>query len=180
MTHTIAEIGTAICRLEGLEGSAATFRAGELRTLTQRLPFMPNGKQWRADTYAQETAAALRVVQIAADVGLGRPELHSLTSHFNAPDFLAPLAPVPGGFTRPTMAQTMLARVKAGETFSIFLDRTATGQTIIRPDWAPHNPQGRAFADSVFESAGAEPDVIASVELKASRIVADLLRELES
>ena len=180
MTHTIAEIGTAISILEALVGSAATNRIGELRTLTQRLPFMPDGKAWRADTYSQATVACLRIVQIASDIGLGRAELHDLTSQFHAPDFLAPLAPVSGGFTRPTMAQTMLARVKAGEVFSIYMDRTATGQTMFRPGWTPHNPKGKAFADSVFASAGAEPDVIATLEIKASRLIADLLRELDA
>lgn len=177
MSHTIAEVGTAISVLEGLVGSVATNRVGELRTLTQRLPFMPDGKAWRADTYSQATVASLRIVQIASDIGLGRAELHDLTSQFHAPDFLAPVA---CGFTRHTMAQTMLARVKAGEVFSIYMDRTATGQTMFRPGWTPHNPNGKAFADMVFESAGANPDVISTLEIKASRLIADLLRELDA
>ncbi len=216
---TIAEIGAAICELECLEGIEATARIKELRRLTQQLPFMPDGKAWRADTYSQATMGALRVVQIASDMGLGRSQLHELTSQFQSPDFLAPLSEgrallddegfaihntrgriLRDGFTRPTMAETALSRSLSMETFSIYLERTVTGQTLFRPGWESHgthstsvlrklpgafernpeyNPQnldGKSFADSVFASAGADPRIIAILEIKAS----DLIRELSN
>jgi len=178
MTHTLSEVGAAIGRLERLNGPAAQAREKHLRNLTQQLPFMTEGKRWKADTYSVAIVGALRVVQVAFDIGLGRRELHDLTSQFHRTDHLAPAVRVPGGFTKPTMAETALARAQAGEAFSICLDRTAGGQTLFRPGWTPHNAAAHATADAIFASAGAEPDLIATLEVKASRLISDLLTEL--
>ena len=178
MNHSITQIATVFGRIGATPQEDEATRIKAVRNMTQRLPFPVTGRQGNADTFDTAIVSAMRLVQIGSEFGLGRAEMVYLSTALCAPDFLAPLAPVSGGFTRPTMAQTMLARVKAGEVFSIYMDRTATGQTMFRPGWTPHNPKGKAFADMVFESAGANPDVIATLEIKASRLIADLLREL--
>lgn len=166
--HKIADLGAAIARIENLDSEAAARREKELRNLTQRLPFMPIAREGRTDVYEFASLAALRLVQIAADVGLSRPTLAKLVSALHEPDRAGP----PEAGMKGRVMDRLLAQAQAGERFTVSVDLLPGGKTVVRTG-ETRSPE----IDAVFEAAGI-PDPVARVEIQADELIRGLLEEL--
>lgn len=165
---TIVDMGAAIARIESLEPEDAKRRLKELRNLTQRLPFIPVGRDWQSDVYDFPSIAALRLVQVAAGLGVTRPVLAKMVAALHETDRSEPFK---AGMRGRVMDQ-MVARVKAGESFKVSIKLFPGGEIVVRAGGEP-----TAETDAVFASAG-YPEPIASVEIHADRLIRELLAEL--
>lgn len=172
---TLTQIGAAVSELESLTGTDAASRTTNLRHLTQRLPIVARGRQWRAGTYDAGTVAALRVVQVANDLGINRAALVALIDFFRGPIGEPPMIENrPGEFHPGDTGDALAVAALAGETFSVFLHFTRDGGVV--PALGPlRGEQPAGGGHTVKYLSG---DVIATVEIKASGLIRDLLRKL--
>ncbi|WP_288943965.1 hypothetical protein [uncultured Roseovarius sp.] len=170
----ISDLAKAVTSLEGLKGNAVITREKGLRNLTQKLPFSPASREGRADLYAEDTIAAIRLVQIAGDMGLGRAELADLTFRLTSEEPLAEKVKVEGGWTRPHRIALMVQRAKAGETFNLRIGRTVHGHKIYS-----YGLSKNSVVEAIYESADAELKPVAVLEIHASQLISDLLGALK-
>jgi hypothetical protein len=166
----ISDMGAALARIEHLNEEDALRREKELRNLTQRLPFMPVGREGRADVYDVASLAALRLVQVAADVGVTRPILSRLVSALHETH----RADGPSAGKKERVMDRLEARAKAGDRFSVSIDLLPGGDTVVRIGDRP-----KSETDAIFESAGF-PDPIATVEIRADELIRALVGELKA
>jgi len=172
MTYKISDLARAVAKIESLGPEEAKPREKALRNMTQRLPFKPAGRDGHADVFDDAGIAALRLVQIAAGIGVGRPGLDALTRQLTSSDHLAPRVEKS---TMPTVAADMVRRARDGENFCLRIDRTQTGDVLYN---FGHIVSGKI--NQIFENAGANPTVVASLEIQAGELIRDLLTELRA
>ena len=166
----IADIGAAVARIENLDRESAQRREKELRNLTQRLPFMPVGRDGRTDIYDLPSLAALRVVQIAADIGLSRPTLAKFVAALHESD----RSEMPSPGKRGRVMDRLVQRAVAGETFAVAINLLPGGETVVFTGDRPNSE-----TDAIFDSAGF-PSPIATVEIRADELIRALLDELKA
>ena len=163
--HSIAQIGDHIARAEFLDDETEAVRLKALRNLTQRLPIRASGKRGRADLYDTPTAAAIRLVDLAREMGIGRAVLHDFTLLLGGTDMLAPVAQG----SKPTVAERMVARARAGEQFEVTISRSVDG----RIAYAFGHPRSTVEDDAFgWQTA-------AVFSLRASGLICDLIADLE-
>jgi len=175
MTYTLSQYATAVAKIEGLSQEEAEVRERNTRNLSQRHPIAPVGKSGRKDLYDLRALAALRIVQTASDVGLGRAELNALTLKLLSDHPTVPRHKVEGGYSRKCVAAEYVSRVRSGVASSLKIQRTRNGWTIYDFGFSDSK-----IVDEIFASAGAEPIVVATLELHVSNLLSDLLEALEA
>jgi hypothetical protein len=164
----IADLGAAVARIEALDTVAAQRREKELRNLTQRLPFVPETREGRTDIYSFASLAALRLTQVAQDVGVARPVLAKLVTALHEMDRTARLR----SGMQARVIDRLVARAKAGERFVVSIDLSADGLVTVRPASV-----ATVETNAVFRSAGF-PEPIASIVIRSDDLIRALLAEL--
>lgn len=178
--YTIRDATTAFFTLDNTSPEQGAALDKSLRHLSQRLYMPPVGRTGRADTYTLEAICALRLLHKASTFGLDRWQLEKLAR------FLQIANPMGGARSEETSGsirflspiEEAVQRVRNGETFSIGVAMLSDGTVKPFADWPPEDDgKGAAF---LGEAGFAKLREDARFTLPASRLLAELIRELES
>lgn len=168
--HKISEMAAALAEIEELDFENAKRREKELRNLTQRLPFIPKERDGRADLYDFPSLAALRIVQIASDIGVSRPALAKLVSALYQQD----RSDGPKAGTQQRVIDRLVAQAIAGDSFTVSIECTAHGDLYVLS-----GTPSKTKIDEIFRSAGF-PEIVASIQIKADNLIRNLWAALSN
>lgn len=173
-TYTLAEIAAKFARLDGVEDEQhAHFEKG-LRNLVQRHFLPPTTQQGRVFLYDPAAAVTIRLAQIAAEFGLPRTTIDTLSRWLTASGDRRQATPQ-GGAMGVLHSAEAIQRAEAGEVFGIHVIMRADGNVIAKADWQS-DTSGSERAQNALRSIGHEPKPeVARFSLPASRLIAEIL-----
>lgn len=162
--HTLAEIAAKLGRLDGIDDdNHAQYEKG-LRNLVQRHFLPPTTQQGRVFLYDPAAAVTIRLAQIAAEFGITRTSIDTLTRWLSGV-----------GERRISHAAEAIQRHEAGEVFSLHIVMRADRSVIVRADWTDERPRSERADNALRLLHG--PD-IAAFSLPASYVIAEILPSL--
>lgn len=178
---TIRDATNAFFSLDGALPEEAVTLDKALRNLSQRLYMPPIGREGRADTYSLETICALRLLHKTSAFGLDRWQLEKLARFLQIAD------PIASGRRRKASRvwqvlspiEEALQRTRKGETFIVGVAMLRDGTAKPFTGW-PKDDESVKGADFLAEANVKKLPEDACFTLPASRLIAELIAELES
>lgn len=176
--YTIRDATNAFFNLDGTLPEEGKALDKALRNLSQRVYMPPAGRKGRADTFAIETICALRLLHKANVFGVDRWQQETLARFLQIAEAIdgGRRIRVDGGFRPLSPIEEAVERVREGESFSIGVRMLSDGTVKPFVGWREAEDEGTEFlADAGYHRLPED----ARFTLPASRLIADLIAELE-
>lgn len=179
--YTIRDATTAFFALDKTLPEQGAALDKSLRHLSQRIYLPPAGRAGRADTYTVEAICALRLLHKASTFGLDRWQLEKLARFLQIADPMggARSEEISGAIRFLSPIEEAVQRVRDGETFSIGVAMLSDSTVKPFADWPGDETKAKGAA-FLAEAGFVRLREDARFTLPASRLIAELIRELES
>lgn len=170
---TLAEIAARFACLDDVDDADHAAYEKALRNLVQRHFLPPTTQQGRVFLYDRAAAVTIRLAQIAAEFGLPRASIDTLSRWLSNSGERR--VKVEGGYMGVSRAAEAIERVESGESFSIHVVMRADGSVRAEADWASDSPRSPRAADAIRAARGEPMPEVARFTLPASRLIAEIL-----
>ncbi|RWR12048.1 hypothetical protein [Paenirhodobacter populi] len=174
MTYTLAEIAAKFARLDAVPDEHSAQYLTTLRNLTQRHHLPPTEQIGRSFIYNDAAAITIRLAQIAAEFGLPRTTIDTLSRWLTNSGNRR--RKVEGGFMGVARAEEAIERATAGETFNVYIVMHADRSVAVKADWTPDRPK----SERVINASPEISPEIARFSLPASRLISEILPLLKA
>ncbi|WP_054007893.1 hypothetical protein [Cypionkella psychrotolerans] len=170
---TLAQIAAFAAGIDGIEVEQFTAYEKSLRNLVQRHFLPPISQHGRVFLYDRGGAVTIRLAHIAAEFGIPRTTIDSLTRWLSGSGTRR--KPTRGGFVGLSQSDEAIERVENGEVFALHIIMTADRSVSVQADWKKDTSASEKV-ESALQQRGQETGMeIARFTLPAANIIAQFL-----